>query len=1144
MSAVYGAMKRTMSERKPAFWIAYSLLAIASLVAAWQLFPLAIPLVNLEIKLSRQDAIDKAVALAAERKLVPAGFRSAAKFAHDTTVQNYVELEGGGKEAFARLVAGNAYSPYWWEVRLFKAGQIEEATLKFRPDGASDGFVRRLPETYVRDPAIPALTPDVALSLARAQAAADWGVDFARYRPFEQSSETLPSGRVDHRIVFERDDRLADARIRLRLTVAGDELTEVAPYVHVPEAFQRRFAELRSANNTIANVASLSAGVLYGLLGCVLGSLWLLRQHWLLWRPALAAGFVVSGLLAAAILAGSPAAWFGFSTAQPESTFWVRQAGATLLALVAGGLALGLAFMAAESLSRRAFPHHPQLWRLWSREGGDSVEVAGRTAGGYLFVPVELALVAMFYYATNRWFGWWQPSESLTDPNILSSLVPALTPIAISLQAGFLEECVFRAVPLALGALLGARYGHRRLGIAIAFVVQAVIFGGAHANYPGLPPYSRLVELLVPSMLWAAIFLRYGLLPTILFHALFDLVLFSIPLFLIDAPGAWVHRALVVAAALVPAGVVLARRAQAGKFSALPVALWNGAWWPAPRTAPTLERVVARDATLGARAHALQRMLPVFGVVGLAAWVMFTPLRADVPGLPIDRAGAEAAVATAIRDRGATLGPQWRPLSTIKLALDDAAQRPWHAFVWREAGADAYRALVGTVLAPPLWEVRFARFDGDVVERAEEWRASVAGDGQLRQLVHRLPEARPGAQLNRDAALAIAHDALRLRYDLDPAALTLRSADQAQRDRRADWVFVFADPRVVVGPGGEAQIQVVVAGDEVVSTGRAVFVPEAWKRSEAERDGRRQLVKVGSGAFIGLAALAALVYAVVAWSRGRSDRRAFTLAGGLSMAMLLASVANNWPQLTMQLNTVEPVASQLVTSVLATLAGALAVALLCGLLAGVGAWYARRQTSIASASRLPPWTSGVAAALVTAGIAATLSSLAGRTMPLWPELKIQALAWPWAGALAGGFAFVPALVVTLFLLATIDRATDGWRTRIPVAALVLVLFGVAIALLSGHGLRAALVQGVIEGLATLGFAWLVLRHDLTTVPGFVATGLLLEAARHAVLAGTLEGWSYFGLGAAVVIALAAAAGRYLARPIATAAETETATARS
>ena len=176
------------------------------------------------------------------------------------------------------------------------------------------------------------------------------------------------SGRVDHQFVFERDEALGDARIRLQLVVSGDELTKVLPFVHVPEAFERRFEEMRSANNAIAGIASITAGLLYGLVGCILGALWLLRQHWLVWKPPLVAGMVVGLLLAATILANSPSAWFGFSTAQDEGTFWVRQIALALLVFVGGGLALGEVFMAAEGLTRRAFPHHPQLWRLWSRE--------------------------------------------------------------------------------------------------------------------------------------------------------------------------------------------------------------------------------------------------------------------------------------------------------------------------------------------------------------------------------------------------------------------------------------------------------------------------------------------------------------------------------------------------------------------------------------------------------------------------------------------------------------------------------------------------------------------------------------------------------------------------------------------------------
>ena len=96
----------------------------------------------------------------------------------------------------------------------------------------------------------------------------------------------------------------------------------------------------------------------------------------------------------------------------------------------------------------------------------------------------------------------------------------------------------------------------------MALVLQAVIFGAAHANYPGFPAYSRLVELIGPSLIWGLIFLRFGLLPTVILHALFDLVLMSLPIFLVDGPSATANQALVIAAGMVPLAVVLARRAR------------------------------------------------------------------------------------------------------------------------------------------------------------------------------------------------------------------------------------------------------------------------------------------------------------------------------------------------------------------------------------------------------------------------------------------------------------------------------------------------------------------------------------------------------------------------------------------------------
>jgi hypothetical protein len=1119
--------------RRPAFWLVYALASVAALAVAIRLFPYAIPIVNLDIKLSRAEAIAKARTLATHLHLAPDGARVAARFNHDATVQNYVELEGGGKPAFAELTRGDRYSPYWWEVRLFTLGSIDEALIRLAPDGSPGGFVRKFPEAYVHDEARKALDAGAARALAEARAHEDWGVDLAPYRLIEQSQQTQTSGRVDHSFTYERPEPLGDARIRLLLTVAGDELTGIAPFVHVPESFGRRYEELRSANNLIANLATVSAGLLYGIGGCVLAVLWLARKHWLVWRPPIVAGLVVGGLLGLTALASAGTSWFGADTTETLATFWTKQGAVALLAALGGGLAYALVFMAAESLTRRAFGHQPQLWRVWSREAAATRQVAGRTLGGYLFVPLELALVAVFYYATNRWLGWWQPSEVLTDPNILGSSVPALTPISVSLQAGFWEECAFRAIPLSLGALIGARYGQRTLGIVIAVFVQALVFGGAHANYPGFPAYSRPVELLLPSIIWALIFLRFGLLPTILLHATFDLTLFAIPVFLVDAPGARLQQLLVVAAALVPLAVVAIRRWQAGRFGELPEALRNAGWRPGSLARET--HTPAAMLAIGRWSSGFQRALPFLGVAGIVAWALFAPLRADVPPLRIDRAGAISAADAALAARGVTLGAQWKRFATVKLASEEPEQWAWHKFVWREAGPEKYRRLVGTILAPPVWEVRYAMFAGDIVDRAEEWRVAVANDGTVRAMAHALPEARAGAKLARDDALALARKALRERFDVDPAPLSLVAADQQQRPARTDWSFVFGDPRIDVGGQGEARYVVAVAGDEVTAAGRFVHVPETWTRGEREVENRLQVIALaGVVVFIG-AALAALVVGIVGWIRHRVDARALRIVFVASFAIALLSAANAWPLVAMRLTTTEPLASQVTTRVLGGLAAALVGALVAALCAGVGAFGATMSPPLARIGRWPATLLAVAAGAFVVGLQVALSAPALPDTPTWPDAPWASQALPFAGAALSGAGFIGLASAELFVVYVVSRLTNGFSQRLWAAVAIVVALEMAAALAQGRAnIVGALVGGGIRGLVATGVLLLLLRYDRRMVPAFAATIVLMAGAIKAAQSAL---WLPFAIDALVTIAVAAWFTRFLRREPAAAAGT-------
>jgi hypothetical protein len=278
--------------RRPAFWIAFSALGLAGAVTALKLFTVALPNVSLEVGMDRASAISEAEALALRWGWGPDGARSAASFGQvDPEVQTYIELEGGGRNAFQELFDAGDYQPYQWRVRRFAEGEVGEVEVRFTPAGAPHGFRLRLAED---DPGPGNLDREGARGTAEAGAGA-WSVDPLGYDLLEASSVTRPGGRIDHTLVYERRDLVvAEARFRLRMVVAGDRLAELTHFVFVPEAFSRQYADMRSTNDAIALVSQSIFILLYVLLGAGVGTALLMRERWIVWRPALAWGAVTA----------------------------------------------------------------------------------------------------------------------------------------------------------------------------------------------------------------------------------------------------------------------------------------------------------------------------------------------------------------------------------------------------------------------------------------------------------------------------------------------------------------------------------------------------------------------------------------------------------------------------------------------------------------------------------------------------------------------------------------------------------------------------------------------------------------------------------------------------------------------------------
>ena len=219
------------------------------------------PLVSLDIRMDRATALERANGLAAKHGWGPKDHRLAASFDLDDEVQSFVELEGGGAEAFSRLLREGLFSPYRWHVRLFREQTTNETLVRFTPAGEPYGFREKIPEN---DPGA-ALDKEAARRIAEDGARKDWAVDFGAFALVEASQETRPGKRVDHTLVYERPDlRLGEGRYRLRLVVSGDRFTELTHFVKIPEAFTRRYSEMRSRNEAVSFGATAVVIVLYG----------------------------------------------------------------------------------------------------------------------------------------------------------------------------------------------------------------------------------------------------------------------------------------------------------------------------------------------------------------------------------------------------------------------------------------------------------------------------------------------------------------------------------------------------------------------------------------------------------------------------------------------------------------------------------------------------------------------------------------------------------------------------------------------------------------------------------------------------------------------------------------------------------------
>lgn len=1069
--------------RRPVFWIAFSLICIASVVFAYTYFSKAFPIVNLDLRMDRKMAFDSAKELALKYHWGPKGFRQAASFTLNSSVQNFVELEAGGNEAFSKMLEEKIYSPYTWMVRHFKEGEVNETRIFFTPQGTPFGFLEKLAE---KEPGA-SIVRDSARYIAETTAEKEWHVNFSLYKLVEESEERQIGGRLDHKFVYERQDvQIGEGKYRLRLVIGGDKLIELTHFVKIPEAFSRRYEEMRSVNTTISAFANIVMVVLYILGGCIIGLFFLLRQRWVIWRNPLLWGIFIAFLQIFAIVNQWQLTWMNYDTAISTRGFLMQQIVMLLFMFLGFSVFFSLSFMAAECLSRRAFPHHIQLWHSWKSNIANSPALLGRTVSGYLLVGFFFAFEVILYFMATKILGWWTPSSALFHPDIMAHYFPWFSSIALSLQAGFVEECLFRAVPIAGAALLGQRFGYRKVWIAAAFIIQAIVFGAGHAGYANQPAYARMVELIIPSFGLGILYLYFGLLPAIILHFTYDVVWFALPLFASSAPGIWLDQLMIIILTLLPFWIIIRARIQIGKWGEIAEEHFNHSWLPPVKVEmPPAEILITEPTTIPSK---IIRWLPLGGVIGIILWLFATNFENNAPSLNINRGEAEKFAQKMLSERNVSLPAPWKTLSFV-----EAPKSVNHRFIWQEGGKENYKKLINKYLPPPRWIVRFAKFEGDVAERAEEYKVYYANEEHVR-LQHLLPEKTPGDSLTEEQARSLADSVIAELYNLNAEKLKKISAVPQKRPARTDWVITYADTLNYPLTKGEARIDVTIAGNKVTNYGRYIHVPEEWTRQERDKRNKFTIISVFCMILLILMALASIIYSIVHWSRRNFSPSVFLRFFILLICIGFIGQFNGWPWRIAHFSTAQPLLNQTLTSFASSIVGLLFLSACIALIIGFVQRWKSQQTHLDLSRAL---LLGLSIGILIEGIGSVIEMYAPSLdlEPFWAKYgSLNTYSSMVDAALNSVTTYISLTSIFLLIMIALTRFSKEWSKRKVLLSIITILLFLFLG--AGEvdkGILYWLINGISYGIILLISYYYILRHHLVLIPFMIgAMGILSE----------------------------------------------------
>lgn len=498
-------------------WINFFLAACLS-VFIWCQFTLP-DLGFIKHKISREKALAIAKKDLVKKGINPQQFQTAIIYKFDNDSNQFLQRTLGSRRLIP-FIEKEELDLFYWQIRFFKELEKEGHTYEV---SSFTGEVVSYQHSIEASAARKVIEREEAKAIAIAFLKDKFSFDISSYE-IRGDLQTKRDFRTDYRFSWMKktakipwSENLTDGtgKVMMAATVSGDEILAYAKnYFEIPEQYKRAMATKQNVGNNISTVVYAINLIL------LVASVYFVaaRPNHLAMHLTKKFYLSIAGVCVIFSILSTFNQWqellHGYPTTSTMREFILRHLFNMLINALMLSVTLVLPSLSGELLRFEVTPQAKQRSFLYYVQTTFfSREVGLLCLLGYCVCIIMLGLQSVIINFGQKYWGVWTAHNWME--NLTSAYFPFLAAFIFAFKSSLAEELMYR--------LFAVNWCQKITNsIFLAILIPAVIWGFNHTAYPVFPMWFRGLEISILGLLMAFVYLKFGIIPVIIGHYLFN----------------------------------------------------------------------------------------------------------------------------------------------------------------------------------------------------------------------------------------------------------------------------------------------------------------------------------------------------------------------------------------------------------------------------------------------------------------------------------------------------------------------------------------------------------------------------------------------------------------------------------------------